>query len=93
MTRNCKLLFKSFRPFALLVGACSALSADSIAGGTISFTNQARPLNTSGSISQFDTSLGTLRGIEFVVTGASMAGTVTDQFTGSPAQMALPAIP
>jgi PEP-CTERM motif len=81
--------FKSLCPFfplILIISTGSVLSADSIVGGSITFTNQALPLNTTGSINQFNTSLGTLTGIEFVVTGGSMAGTVTDQFTGTPSQ-------
>lgn len=86
MTRYSNLILQSFLPFALLIGTCSALPADSVVAGVISFTNQPLPLNGSGSINQFDTNLGTLSSIEFEVTGAGISGTVTDQYTGSPAQ-------
>lgn len=83
MVRCSKIICKLFLSLALFTGACSVLSADSIVAGTISFTNLSLPVNGSGSVNQFNTSLGSLTSIEFVVTGASMSGTVSDQYTGS----------
>lgn len=85
MKRHSKVSLKLL-PLVLLASTCSLLSASSIPAGSIVFTNQALPLTGSASINRFNTSLGTLTGIEFVVTSASMAGTVTDQYLGSKSQ-------